>query len=162
MRSPFAPIRRWFSLVLGCLEGIDRSLEGIYSTIQALIEAVHAFELRQSAPALPPDDIRLDGLATRIDDLTLAVKEGVNNVQRSERRVRAVVTSARRELADAGFEHPGLEAEHSQLREVDGEGGGEEQVPAVPEVVEQPRQNQHSVIAGVTVQQMVVARARRR
>jgi len=162
MRSPFAPIRRWFSLVLGCLEGIDRSLDGILQTMTGLAEALEAYEPRESAQALPPDDIRLEGLATRIDDLTLAVSEGVNNVQRSERRVRAVVTSARRSLADAGYEHPGLEAEAGELRQLDGESGNGEEVPAVPEVLAGPSVDVRQIVPGVSVRQMQIARARRR
>ncbi len=162
MRSPFAPIGRWFAEALDCFQaGVD-ALHGILATMRALEVKLAAFEARESAQALPPDDIRLEGLAKRIDDLTVAVSEGVNNVQRSERRVRAVVTSARRQLAEAGYAHPGLEAEDSELRSVDGEGGDDEPVPAVPEAVVDPHQAQHSVIPGVTVRQMQVARARRR
>ena len=162
MRSPLAAIGSWFSRVLYALQAAAVALEGILAHFKALVEALERFEVRESAQALPADDIRLEGLATRIDDLTLAVSEGVNNVQRSERRVRAVVTSARRQLAEAGYEHPGIEAEIGELRSLDGEGGNGEEVPAVPESVAGIDLDRPSVIPGLTVRQMQVARARRR
>ena len=162
MRSPFAAIQRWFSEVLRAVWRAVDALEGILATMRALEATLAGFEARESAPALPADDIRLERLAVRIDDLTLAVSEGVNNVQRSERRVRAVVTSARRQLAEAGYEHAGLEAEAGELRSLDGESGNGEPVPAVPEGVDVPAQAEHSVIPGVSMRQMQVARARRR
>ncbi len=162
MRSPFGPLQRWFSGVLASLQDGVEALQGILGSIRVLIDAVHGFESRESATPAPADDIRIDYLATRIDDLTLAVDTGVNNVQRSERRVRAIVQSARRALADAGYSHAGLEAEADQLREVDGESGDGETVPAVSEVLVEPSQAQHSVIPGVSVRQMQLARARHR
>ena len=162
MPSPFAPIGRWFSQVLCALQSGVMALEGILGRLTELYVLVNAFEARESAQPLPNDDIRLEGLATRIDDLTVAVSEGVNNVQRSERRVRAVVTSARRELADAGYSHAGLEAEAGELRDIHADSGNGEEVPAVPESVDQPGQDQRSVVPGVSVRQMQLARARRR
>jgi len=162
MRSPFAAIRRWVAQLLACLiDGVE-ALRGILATMRALEEILARFEARESAQPLEADDIRLIGLGVRIDDLTLAVSEGVNNVQRSERRVRAVVTSARRQLAEAGYEHAGVEAETGELRSLDAESGNGEPVPAVPEGVDDATGDRASVIPGITVRQMQVARARRR
>ena len=159
MRSPFASIKSWFSqgLILG-YRGVE-ALECILGTIQVLIDLLKNFESDKSAPGAPIDSARLEAMDSKIDDLTLAVREGVNNVQRSERRVRAVVRSARQELRDAGFEHSGIEAENSELREVDGSDSEAEQLPEVPAGVGQA---EHSIVPGVTVRQMQVARARRR
>lgn len=65
------------------------------------------------------------------DDLTIAVSEGVKNVQRAENRIRATVRRAREELGALGVESPGLEAEASELRLIDGGGGEAGGVPPV-------------------------------
>ena len=162
MRSLFAFMRLWFLNVSGALTTGVEALEGILGHMRALVEAMERFERRESADVDPEQHNHMNVLDAKISDLTLAVSEGVNNVQRSERRVRAVVTSARRELAEAGYSHAGLEAEGGQLRDLDAESGNGEQVPAVPEVVDEPDQAQHSVVPGVSVRQMQLARARRR
>ena len=159
MWSPFASIRRTVSQILDLAARSAEALEGILGSIAALIDLANRFETRESAPRDPDDHNRLNVMEAKLEDLVLAVSEGVNNVQRSERRVRAVVRSARRELADAGFEHTGLEAENSELRDINGDDSEAERVPEVPASVAQP---QHSIIPGVTVSQMRLARARRR
>lgn len=159
MWSPFGSIKSWFSEVLGIARRGVAALESILETIKALVETAERFEAPQSAQLLQTDDIRITEMAKRIDDLTLAVSEGVNNVQRSERRVRAVVRSAKKELADAGFEHTGLEAEDSELREVD---GSERDAEPLREVQESLALTEDSAIPGVTVRQLQIARARRR
>ena len=162
MRSPFGPIRRAISQALELATRLVVAVETIVGTLAALLSTISRFEFRESTHAEPAHDIRMEGLAQRIDDLTVAVDEGIKNVQRSERRVRAIVTSARRSLADAGYEHPGLEAENGELREIDGERSNDEPVPAVPEDLATPTHAGHSVIPGVSVRQMQIARARRR
>lgn len=72
-----------------------------------------------------------------IQDLTLAVAEGVRSVARAEKRVAKTVQVARRQLAASGLEHPGLEAEAEELRERDAEGSDEGELPAVQEDVEE-------------------------
>ena len=57
-------------------------------------------------------------------DLILAVSEGIERTERAERRVKATVKRARRELSDRGLTDPGLEAEDAELSEVDAEPGG--------------------------------------
>lgn len=75
-------------------------------------------------------------LRERMDRLTIAVAEGIEHVERAERRVRATVARARRELSEDGVAHPGLEAEHAQLRDGDGDGGEERGVQPVREEVD--------------------------
>jgi len=161
MWSPFAPIRSTVAQVLGFIQDGVEALRGILVALLELQRTIQGFEFPESAPAAPIDEERIVALGSRIDDLTLAVKEGVNNVQRSERRVRAVVASARRELAEAGFAHPGLEAESGELEPVDGDGGEAESVLAVPESLGRAPHDA-SPIAGVTMDQMRTARRRRR
>jgi len=162
MRSPFHSITSWFERVLVSLQEAVEVLAGILETIRALLMTIERFESRESTQAPPPNTARIDAQDARIDDLTLAVKEGVNNVQRSERRVRAIVASARKELADQGYSHAGVDAESDQLRDIDGDGSDQEELPTVPEDLEGPSQAQHSIIPGVSVRQMQLARARRR
>ena len=162
MRSPFAPVRQWLSRLLATLEAGVEALQAILGTLEALLDSLGAFETRESPQRDPEQHNHMNVLEAKLADLTLAVSEGVNNVQRSERRVRAVVTSARRELADAGYSHAGLEAEAGELRDIHADSGNGEEVPAVPESVDQPGQDQRSVVPGVSVRQMQLARARRR
>lgn len=79
-------------------------------------------------------------LDARIDDLYLAVDEGIKHVDRSERRVRAVVGRAKARMADLGYEDPALEGEAEQLRLVDGGAGEDEGLRPVHEYVEDHQQ----------------------
>jgi len=108
---------------------------------------------QKSPPPEQGEDPRVAALLIRMDDLTNAVADGVNRVQRSENRVRSIIQSARKELAEHGLEHAGIEAEASQLREVDGGNGKPEPLPAVPEGLEDDRDGPSS-IPGVTLAQM--------
>lgn len=117
-----------------------RAIPGIISSITSPLVAIQAtiaaFEWPTSTGEGLTDDPRTAELVRQMQELTIAVDTGVNRVQRSENRVRAIVQGARKELASHGFEHAGLEAEASQLHDVDGGGGDAEPVPAVPENVE--------------------------
>jgi len=73
----------------------------------------------------------------RFEHLTLGLAEGIERVKRSERRINATVARARKELANHGYESPGLEAEASELHELDAEGSdGGGVLPLRGEVVE--------------------------
>jgi hypothetical protein len=71
-----------------------------------------------------------------VKDLTLAVNEGIEHASRSERRVRAVVASAKRRFEAEGYADPGLEAEAAQLPLIDESGGREEELQAVQSSME--------------------------
>ena len=68
-------------------------------------------------------------------ELRIAVSEGIERVDRADRRIKATIARARKELKDRGYEDPGLEAEAHELRVVDGDAGGIVEVPEVPEAV---------------------------
>ena len=68
----------------------------------------------------------------QIKELTFAVSEGIERTDRAERRIRNAIQRARKELGKLGYEDPGLEAEAGELRVVDGDGGADGGVPAVP------------------------------
>lgn len=118
-------------------------LGGIHSAIGRLEEATSV----QTGTVESP---HIAALAARMDDLTTAVDEGIKRVQRSENRVRAIVDGAKKQLSDAGYEHAGVDAEASELRELDAGVRGAESVPAVrPDVAD--GFDAPSSIPGVTV-----------
>ncbi len=110
---------------------------------------------------------RIDGLAAAVEELalqgkdlddrvrgyTIALAEGIERVDRSERRVKATVARARKELEASGVIDPGVEAEAEQLRIVDGERGDDRGMHAVRETVE-PNGDAPSSIPGVTAGQL--------
>lgn len=79
---------------------------------------------------------RADAADKRIDDLTRAVADGIDHVDRNEKRVRGIVTGARKRFANEGYEDAGVEAEFSTLPEPDGGGGGEEELRLLQNDVE--------------------------
>lgn len=86
--------------------------------------------LRDAAKAL---EAAQEDLEVGQKDLMIAVAEGIERVDRSERRVRAAVASAKKRLNEAGYEDPTLEAEAEGLRLVHGGGGEKGGLSAVPE-----------------------------
>ncbi len=134
------------------LDGVFEQLAGILARLDAL----------ESAPRLPLHaeltEPRLEALETGFDRLlsdfkatNFAVSEGIERTDRSERRIHATIKRARKELGKLGYEDPGLEAEAHELRLIDGDGGADGGVPAVPAevaAVEQPA----SSIKGVSAE----------
>lgn len=114
------------------LEEVVESLRGILARLGGIEGTMGQLELPGAAPSELQEDPRVALLMTRMDDLTTAVDDGIKRVQRSENRVRSVVEGARKQLREHGFEHPGVEAEAQDLREVDGDTGGDGAVPDVP------------------------------
>ena len=105
----------------------------------------------ETAPAPTYDDravlASLEAHADAIEDLqekgraqTLAIAEGIERVDRSERRVRAVVGRAQKRFEDAGFEDAALESEAAQLHAFDGDGGEANGVPSMHPGVDQDQQ----------------------
>jgi len=69
------------------------------------------------------DDLErnLHELDKRVTELTAAVAHGIEHVDRTEKRVRGIVTGAKRRFAAAGYEDPGVEAEADSLPRDDAE-----------------------------------------
>ena len=86
-------------------------------------------------------------------DLILAVSEGIERTERAERRVQATVKRARKELSERGLSDPGLEAENQELSDIDGDRGGNGEVPAVRAPVA-PVAPQASSVPGVPLDTM--------
>ena len=112
-----------------------QELDGIISRIDAL----------ETTPALPPPPLptgeilaelearlasqleplsgALRELERRLKETNVAVAEGIERTERTERRIASTVARARKELRESGYDHPGVEAEDHELRKVDGDGG---------------------------------------
>ena len=97
------------------------------------------------APPEPYDDAWIH---VRLTELSLAVAEGIQHVDRSERRVRAVVASAKKRFESEGYTDPGLEAEEEGFRYVDVGNSKGEPVPPVPETVDTPQFDFAGIIPG--------------
>jgi len=91
--------------------------------------------------------------ATKIKLLTFGVEEGIQRTSRAERRIHATVKRARKELAEHGYESPGLEVEAETLRLVDGGRSAESEVPKLPTGVEPPVEEASS-INGVSAEEL--------
>ena len=115
----------------GRLEKVEGSISsGVTGSLQAALKALEA-----SQHGL--HDRNID-MVERIDRLTLALAEGIEKVERKERRIDAVIGRARKELKDNGLESPALEAEVHELRLLDGTGSKENGLPPVREEVAEP------------------------
>ena len=130
----------------------DRSRKAI---LNGIIERLEALE---SAPAPPSPPIptasiiaelgarlepQFDVLSTavrelerRLEETRVAVAEGIERTERTERRIASTVARARKELRESGYDHPGVEAEAAGLRKVDGDGSDDGGVQPVQGAVE--------------------------
>jgi predicted nucleic acid-binding Zn-ribbon protein len=100
-------------------------------------------------------EIEIEQLQRKITELVHAISEGIERTERSERRIKASVRRARKELAEVGLEDPTLEAEVAELQLLDG-GGGEGLSPVQPELEDD---DEHpSSIRGVSRDQLMKAR----
>ncbi len=80
-------------------------------------------------------DTAILDLEKRFADTNLAVAEGIERVERTERRIASTVARARKELRESGYDHPGVEAEAASLRNRDGDGSDGSGVQPVPGAV---------------------------
>ena len=69
--------------------------------------------------------------AAQINDLTLAVSDGIQRSDRAEKRVQKTISAARRLVRENGLEHAGLDAEHEELLERDDGPSDAREVPPV-------------------------------
>lgn len=130
----------------------------------AIVYAGRAFSQR---PAPPEqiferfDDADIRSILIEHEDefrrITAQMEEASAYWKRTQNRINATVGRARKELLDHGFEAPGVEAEFDELRLVDGDGGEESGLPAVPEQVG-PFSHEGIPGEGVTSEQLLKAR----
>lgn len=123
----------------GLHEGPDPALQNLPEDRwgQQLHELAHRVDSLEGQLAALESKLQELGEDTedRIRRLTAAIAEGIEHVDRSERRVRAVVQRAQQRVRDAGYEDAGLEAEAAELRRIDGEGSGPEGMQTMHEDV---------------------------
>ena len=93
------------------------------------------------------DSARFDliDLERRVKEYAIALSEGIERTDRAERRIKATVARARKELGKLGYEDPGLEAEAHELRVVDGKGSEDGGLQPVPEEVDGPGEEPSSI-----------------
>lgn len=81
-------------------------------------------------------DSHLGMLQERMERLTKAVAEGIEHVDRNEKRVRGIITGAQRRFEAEGYADPGVEAEADTLPVSDAEVSTGEGLSALPDDVE--------------------------
>lgn len=143
---------------MASLSAIVRQLEDRESEVERRRQA-HVAEVAEvlATASIDPLPEWRDALERKMDLLTLAVAEGIERVDRAERRIRTAVAGAKKKLREAGFEDAAVEAEAQELRIVDGSGSEDGEVPALRSVVEEPEEEASSV-SGVTRAQLLKAR----
>jgi len=81
--------------------------------------------------------------------LTLAVDEGVRHVKRAEKRVARTIQVTNKKLEEHGLEHPGLEAELDELRDLDGDGGEDGRMRIMPSELDPPEEDREALESGI-------------
>lgn len=120
---------------LECLESTpapELELEPIHRELSDLTLA-----LRHITGHSDTQQRELELLKAQTEKFTIALSEGIEHVDRAERRIHATVKRARAKLKDLGYEDPGLDAEAAELRARDGDGSEAAGVQLVPEDVEE-------------------------
>jgi len=149
----FTYIRRTISAILELGQAAVEALQGIQAAITIANEELRQLQAAVSSDPSESEALAIAAIQAKMADLTMAVDTGVIRVQRSENRIRAIVQGARKQLAEQGLEHAGVEAEASELHDVDGGGSDDQPVPPVPEDLVDDG-DRPSSIPGVTVGQL--------
>jgi len=95
-----------------------------------------------------------DGFDAWRKEIVIAVSEGIERTDRAERRIKATVQRARKQLETLGYVDDAVEAEAVELRLLDGDGSDQSEVPPVPAPVEESA----SSVRGVSAETMRRAR----
>lgn len=121
---------RQITVDAGAGERIDR--------IQDVVKK-QVFDLAQAHDELVEDfEAHRELVREEVKKQNLAIAEGIEHVDRAERRVRTSVRRAQKRLEEHGFVDPTVEAEADGLRELDGDRGPTGGVQPVREGVAQP------------------------
>jgi len=98
-----------------------------------------------------------DGFDHWRKEIVIAVSEGIERTDRAERRIKATVQRARKQLETLGYVDDAVEAEAVELRLLDGEGSRSGEVPPVSTGVDEPSPESSSV-RGVPLETLKRAR----
>ncbi len=139
-KSELLDVRKKFGAqlvdILGKLDHLD-SLPKPTVDPEVVAAAVAAHMERIDALAAVVDELASQGkdLEDRVREYVIALAEGIERVDRSERRVKATVNRARKELEASGLVDPGVEAEAEELRLIDAARGSKRGMFPVSEPV---------------------------
>jgi len=124
-----------------------------YEPLQARVLVIESVinTMRSHGASIRELNTSVEDLSGDLASLKLAVAEGIERVDRAERRIRASVRRARKELLERGLVDDGLEAEDAQLREADGDGGDDDGLQLVQEELGQAS-DEASSIRGVSLE----------
>lgn len=114
--------------LLGASWAVSRALDRVVYTLRDHLEGMD----------LRVQDARIREIEDAVDRLPAKWTEMVEQASRAEGRTRAIVQRARRELAESGIVNESVEGEAAQLRLIDEDGGGGEEMPAVRRSVAYP------------------------
>jgi len=157
------------ALVLWCVrQGHDRNKTVMEAIMRPPLDPPDTSPLRKAIDAnaesidwLTKQHTGFEDLTDRrVTDLTHAVADGIERVERSENRVHAAVARYRKKLEASGLEDPSVEAEVAGLQLVDGGGSSGGGVPAVQEELGAP-QPAASSIPGVSAEVLAHFRSNR-
>lgn len=125
-------------LIAAALGAVAWTVHGAVGAIGGYFQGLAAVLEELGEPAELEQRRRLADLEDLVERLPQRWEEFKNAARRSEDRARKIVADAREELESLGYEHPGVEAQATELRLHDGARGQGEGVPSVPENVESP------------------------
>ena len=141
MRNPYGERAMFGQRRKAILDSIISRLEALETTpapppppipTEAIVAEIEA----RIAPELEALALKQIDVERRLKDTNVAVSEGIERTERTERRIASTVARARKELRESGYDHPGVEAEDHELRKVDGDGSHGTEVLNLPGEVE--------------------------
>jgi len=105
-------------------QSIDARLTALSRRDAELDDSIHGV-----AAAIDPLSQEVDEMTAWRKEIVIAVSEGIERTDRAERRIKATVQRARRQLESLGYVDDPLEAEAVELRLIDGDRSGKDGVP---------------------------------
>jgi hypothetical protein len=110
-----------------------RRIEKLEDGLEELRDDIRAIP---TAPPQPFDAApvwgEFEAIRERLEEMRHAIAEGIERVDRSERRIQQVVRRAQKKLAEAGYQDAGVEAEADQLQFLNGNGSRREELQHMP------------------------------
>lgn len=168
MKYPWTAIRDSLGAVLSRIDRTDTALQALTARVADLgdtspataLEDALDVERATTARHRTTTEAALERLAEGIEqgradnkNMLFAISEGIERVDRAERRVKASIQRAQAKLRAHGLEDEGLEAEASEFLPANGDGGEPGRVPTMPPDVESA-ETEDSSVKGVSLETM--------
>lgn len=118
-------------VLLGALAAAVWHVAGVISRKIPQIQPHDTPSVAMASVEINTLQIKVDALERQVQELYQAVADGIDHVDRNEKRVRGIVTGAKRRFAAEGFVDPGVDAEEDSLPRDDATGFSGEGVPPV-------------------------------